>query len=140
MHGLTLRTKFIAGFAAQLVMVAALTFTAQRAMNSLNKGLDAVVHRNSVRADRASQLVETLVELTGHQQALLLHSILTDTAGVDQNRRAVAEAGECGPGAERAGLSDSAAVKAMRRWKFTPVVTDGKARKVVTEMSFSFKP
>ncbi len=92
MHGLTLRTKFIAGFAAQLVMVAALTFTAQRAMNSLNKGLDDVVHRNSVRADRTSQVVETLVELTGHQQALLLHSILTDTAGVDQNRRAVADA------------------------------------------------
>lgn len=33
----------------------------------------------------------------------------------------------------------NAAVQAMRRWKFTPVVTDGKARKVVTEMSFSFK-
>ena len=33
----------------------------------------------------------------------------------------------------------SAAVNAMRRWKFTPVVTDGKARKAVTEMSFSFK-
>ena len=32
-----------------------------------------------------------------------------------------------------------AAVSAMRRWKFTPVVTDGKARKAVTEMSFSFK-
>jgi len=33
----------------------------------------------------------------------------------------------------------NAAVNAMRRWKFTPVVTDGKARKAVTEMSFSFK-
>ncbi len=32
-----------------------------------------------------------------------------------------------------------AAVTAMRRWKFTPVVTDGKARKAITEMSFSFK-
>lgn len=33
----------------------------------------------------------------------------------------------------------NAAVNAMRRWKFTPVVTDGKARKAVVEMSFSFK-
>lgn len=33
----------------------------------------------------------------------------------------------------------NAAVKAMRRWKFAPVVTDGKARKAVTEMRFSVK-
>ena len=67
MQGLTLRTKFIAGFAALLVMVAALTFTSLRAMNSLNSGLDNVVHRTSIRADRTSQVGEGLVELTGYQ-------------------------------------------------------------------------
>ena len=92
MQGLTLRTKFIAGFAALLVMVAALTFTSLRAMNSLNSGLDNVVHRTSIRADRTSQVGEGLVELTGYQQALLRHSVLSDAAGVDQNRRSVAEA------------------------------------------------
>jgi methyl-accepting chemotaxis protein len=92
MQGLILRTKFIAGFAALLVMVAALTFTSLRAMNSLNSGLDNVVHRTSIRADRTSQVVEGLVQLTGYQQALLRHSVLSDAAGVDQNRRSVAEA------------------------------------------------
>ena len=92
MQGLTLRTKFIAGLAALLVMVAALTFTSLRAMNSLNSGLDNVVHRTSIRADRTSQVVEGLVQLTGYQQALLRHSVLSDAAGVDQNRRSVAEA------------------------------------------------
>ena len=92
MQGLILRTKFIAGLAALLVMVAALTFTSLRAMNSLNSGLDNVVHRTSIRADRTSQVVEGLVQLTGYQQALLRHSVLSDAAGVDQNRRSVAEA------------------------------------------------
>lgn len=36
-------------------------------------------------------------------------------------------------------LLATAAVNAMRRWKFTPVVTDGKARRAVTEVNFSFK-
>lgn len=92
MSGLTLRTKFVGGFAALLFMVAALTFTSLRAMNSLNAGLDHVVRRTTVRADRTSQVVESLVEISGRQQALLLHSILSDAAGVEQNRRAVAEA------------------------------------------------
>ena len=92
MNGLTLRTKFIGGFAALLFMIAALTFTSLRAMNSLNSGLDHVVHRTTLRADRTSRLVESLVEISGRQQALLLHSVLSDTAGVDQNRRAVADA------------------------------------------------
>ncbi len=92
MQGMTLRTKFIGGFAALLVMVAALTFTSLRAMNSLNTALDNVVHRTSLRADRTNQVVENLVEVSGHQQALLLHSILSDTAGVEENRRAVADA------------------------------------------------
>ncbi len=104
-QGLTLRTKFIGGFAALLFMIAALTFTSMRAMSSLNAGLDRVVHRMSIRADRTSQLVESLTEISGRQQALLLHSILSDAAGVEQNRRAVAEAerridalfGELGP-------------------------------------------
>src|SRR5881628_3883863 len=72
-------------------MVAALTFTAMRAMSSLNSGLDRVVHRMSLRADRTSQLVESLVEISGRQQALLLHSILSDAAGTEQNRQAVGE-------------------------------------------------
>lgn len=88
---MTLRTKFLGGFAALLCMVAALTFTSIRAMSSLNDALDRIVHRMSVRADRTSQLVETVVEIGGRQQALLLHSILSDTSGVDQNRRAVAD-------------------------------------------------
>jgi methyl-accepting chemotaxis protein/methyl-accepting chemotaxis protein-1 (serine sensor receptor) len=92
MSGLTLRTKFLGGFAALLIMIAALTFTSMRAMSSLNAGLDRLVHRMALRADRTSQLVESLSDISGRQQALLLHSVLSDAAGVDQNRRAVAEA------------------------------------------------
>jgi len=88
---MTLRTKFVGGFAALLFMVAALAFTSMRAMSSLNAGLDRVAHRLAARADRTSQLVENLVEISGRQRALLLHSILSDTVGVEQNRRAVAE-------------------------------------------------
>jgi methyl-accepting chemotaxis protein len=91
MTGLTLRTKFIGGFAALLAMVVALTFTSMRAMSTLNSGLDRVTHRMAVRADRTSQLVENLVDIAGRQQALLLHSILSDAAGVERNRQAVAE-------------------------------------------------
>jgi methyl-accepting chemotaxis protein/methyl-accepting chemotaxis protein-1 (serine sensor receptor) len=78
MSGLTLRTKFLGGFAALLAMIAALTFTSMRAMSSLNGGLDRVVRRVSVRADRTSQLVESLSDIGGRQQALLLHSVLND--------------------------------------------------------------
>src|SRR6202789_1016875 len=92
MTGMTLRTKFIGGFAALLMMIAASTFTSMRAVSSLNDGLDRVTHRMSVRADRTSQLVENLVDIGGRQQALLLHSVLSDTAGVERNRQAVAEA------------------------------------------------
>ena len=91
MTGLTLRTKFIGGFAALLFMIAALTFTSLRAMNSLNSGLDQVVHRTTLRADHTNRLVESLVEISGRQQALLLHSVLSDTAGMDRNRQAVAD-------------------------------------------------
>jgi methyl-accepting chemotaxis protein len=91
MAGLTLRTKFIGGFAALLVMIAALTFTSMRAMSSLNAGLDRVVHRMSLRADRTSQVEESLIEISGRQQALLLRSVLNDPAGIEQNRQAVAE-------------------------------------------------
>jgi methyl-accepting chemotaxis protein len=72
-------------------MIAALTFTSMRAMSSLNAGLERVVHRMSLRADRTSQLVESLVEISGRQQGLLLRSILDDAAGIEQNRQAVAE-------------------------------------------------
>jgi methyl-accepting chemotaxis protein/methyl-accepting chemotaxis protein-1 (serine sensor receptor) len=92
MPGLTLRTKFIGGFAALLFMIAALTFTSLRAMSSLNSGLDRVVNHMSRRADRTSQLVGNLIEISGRHQALLLHSILNDAAGVEQNRQAVADA------------------------------------------------
>lgn len=92
MSGLTLRTKFLGGFAALLIMIAALTFTSMRAMSSLNAGLDRLVHRMALRADRTSQLVESLSDISGRQQALLLHSVLSDAVGVDQNRRAVADA------------------------------------------------
>lgn len=115
MAGLTLRTKFIGGFAALLIMIGALTFTSMRAMSSLNAGLDRVVHRMSLRADRTSQLVESLVEISGRQQALLLHSILSDAAGVEQNRRAVAgiESRIDGLFAELVPLLDSAADKRL---------------------------
>ncbi|MDE3198164.1 MAG: MCP four helix bundle domain-containing protein [Acidobacteriota bacterium] len=89
---MTLKTKFLGGIVALLVMIAALTLTSMRAMSSLNSGLDRLAHRMSVRADRTSQLVESLSDLSGSQQAILLHSILNDTAGVDQNRRAAADA------------------------------------------------
>jgi len=92
MSGLTLRTKFIGGFAALLCMIAASTFTSMRAVSSLNAGLDRVVHRMSLRADRTSQLVENLVDIGGRQQALLLHSVLSDAVGVERNRQAVSEA------------------------------------------------
>ncbi len=88
---MTLRTKFLGGFAALLVMITALTFTSMKAMSSLNSALDKVVHRTSKRADRTSQLVESVAELSGRQQALLLRSILSDTAGVEQNAKLVAE-------------------------------------------------
>ena len=91
MNGLTLRTKFLGGFAALLCMVAALTFTSMRAMSSLNNALDKIVQRMSKRADKTSQLVETVVEISGRQQALLLRTVLSDAAGVDENRRAVAD-------------------------------------------------
>jgi len=91
MNGMTLRTKFIGGFAALLAMIAALTFTSMRAMSTLNAGLDRVTHRMAVRADRTSQLVENLVDIGGRQQALLLHSVLSDAAGVERNRQAVSE-------------------------------------------------
>ncbi len=89
---MSLRTKFLGGFAALICMIAALTFTSLRAMSSLNGALDRVVHRMSQRADKTSQLVENLVEISGREQALLLHSILSDASGVEQNRRAVADA------------------------------------------------
>jgi methyl-accepting chemotaxis protein len=92
MSGLTLRTRFLGGFAALLCMIAALTVTSMRAMGSLNRGLDKVVHRMSKRADRTSQLVENVIDIGGRQQALLLHSILSDTSGVERNRQAVVEA------------------------------------------------
>jgi methyl-accepting chemotaxis protein/methyl-accepting chemotaxis protein-1 (serine sensor receptor) len=72
-------------------MVAAVTFTSMRAMSSLNGALDRVGQRMSLRADRTSQLVDALIEIAGRQQALLLRSVLSDAAGVEQNRRAVAE-------------------------------------------------
>ena len=89
---MTLRTKFLGGFAALLCMIALLTFTSIRAMSSLNNALDRVAHRTSKRADKTSQLVENMVEISGRQQALLLHSILNDATGVEQNRRAAIEA------------------------------------------------
>jgi methyl-accepting chemotaxis protein len=92
MSGMTLRTKFLGGFGALLLMVTALSFTSMRAMSSLNGALDRVVHRVSKRADTTSQLVENMVDISGKQQALLLHSILNDAAGVDQNKRAVNQA------------------------------------------------
>jgi len=88
---MSLRTKFLGGFAALLCMIAALAFTSLRAMSSLNDGLDRVVHRMSLRADKTSQLVQSLIDISGREQALLLHSILSDASGVEQNRRAVAD-------------------------------------------------
>ncbi len=55
-------------------------------------GLDRVTHRMSVRADRTSQLVENLIDISGRQQGLLLHSVLSDVAGVERSRQAVVEA------------------------------------------------
>ena len=92
MSAMTLRTKFLGGFAALLCMISALTFTSMRAMSSLNDALDRVVHRMSKRADRTSQLVEGLVEIGGRQQAMLLHSILNDANGVDRDKRGISEA------------------------------------------------
>ncbi|HYA17554.1 MAG TPA: methyl-accepting chemotaxis protein [Bryobacteraceae bacterium] len=88
---MTLRTKFLGGFVALLLMTLALAFTSMRAMSSLNSALDRVVHRTSKRADRTSQLVESVADLAGRQQAMLLRSILSDAAGVEQNKRAVTE-------------------------------------------------
>ena len=92
-----------------LCMVSALTFTSMRAMSSLDGALDRVVHRMSKRADRTSQLVENLIEISGRQQALLLNSILSNPAGMEQNQRAVAEAERRNDGlfAELATLIDS---------------------------------
>jgi methyl-accepting chemotaxis protein len=89
---MTLRTKFLGGFAALLCMITALTFTSMRAMSSLNTALDRVAHRMSTRADRTSQLVESLMELGGAQQALLLHSVLNDLAGIERDKQGVAGA------------------------------------------------
>ena len=54
MSSMSLRTKFLGGFAALLCMITALAFTSLRAMSSLNDGLERVVHRMSVRADKTS--------------------------------------------------------------------------------------
>ena len=45
MSGLRFSNEIHRGFAALLVMIAALTFTSMRAMSSLNSGLDRVAHR-----------------------------------------------------------------------------------------------
>jgi methyl-accepting chemotaxis protein len=92
MSGFTLRTKFIGCFTALMLAIVALAFTSMRAISTLNAGLDRVVHRMSVRADRTSQLVESLNDIDGHEQALLLHSVLSDPAGVERSKRAVEEA------------------------------------------------
>src|ERR1700679_3060485 len=88
---MTLRTKFLGGFVALLLMTSVLTVTSMRAMSSLNGALDRVVHLNSKRADRTSQVVESVAELSGRQQAFLLRSILSDTAGMELNKKAVAD-------------------------------------------------
>jgi hypothetical protein len=46
-------------------MIAALTFTSMRAVSSLNAGLDSLVHRMALRADRTSQIVEGLSDIGG---------------------------------------------------------------------------
>jgi methyl-accepting chemotaxis protein/methyl-accepting chemotaxis protein-1 (serine sensor receptor) len=88
----TLRTKLIAGFGALLFLTGALAVTSVHAMNSLNGDLDRVVQRMWAQADRTSQLGATLADLSGHQQAVLLRSILSDNTGVERNRAAAAEA------------------------------------------------
>jgi methyl-accepting chemotaxis protein/methyl-accepting chemotaxis protein-1 (serine sensor receptor) len=92
MSGMTLRTKFVGGFAALLCMVSALTFTSMRAMSSLDGALDRVVHRLSTRADRTRQLVQNVTELGDRQQAQMLHYILSDKEGADRDKRAISEA------------------------------------------------
>jgi methyl-accepting chemotaxis protein/methyl-accepting chemotaxis protein-1 (serine sensor receptor) len=92
MSQITLRTKFLAGFATLLLLTAALAVTSVYAMNSLNSELDRVVHRIWTRADNTSQLAGTLTELIGHQQAILLRSVLSDAAGLERSRAASAEA------------------------------------------------
>jgi methyl-accepting chemotaxis protein len=89
MTEINFRTKFNVALGALIVLVAALAFTTIRAMNSLNGALDRVAFRMSKRADRSSQVVETVGALAAAQQALLLRSILSDAAGVEQNRRAL---------------------------------------------------
>jgi methyl-accepting chemotaxis protein/methyl-accepting chemotaxis protein-1 (serine sensor receptor) len=88
----TLRTKFIAGYSALLILTGALAFTSMHAMNSLNAGLDRVVHHMWIQADRTSELEGKLAELAGYQQAILLRSILSDTTGVEHSRAAAADA------------------------------------------------
>lgn len=92
MSQMTLRTKFLSGFGTLLLLTGALAFTSVHAMNALNEELDRVVHRMWSRADRTSQLAGTIAELTGFQQAILLRSILSDSAGMERSRSAAAEA------------------------------------------------
>ena len=92
MAGLTFRTKFNLALGASIVLIAALTVTTIHAMNSLDSALDNLAFRIPKRADRSSQLVETVGDLAGSQQALLLRSILSNANGVEQNRRNVANA------------------------------------------------
>ena len=92
MTELNFRTKFNVALGALIVLIGALTFTTIRAMSLLNGALDRVAYRTSKKADRSSQLVETVGDLAASQQALLLRSILNDTSGVEQSRRAVANA------------------------------------------------
>ena len=92
MTEINFRTKFNVALGALIVLIGALTFTTIRAVNLLNGALDRVANRMSKKADRSSQLVETVGELAASQQALLLRSILSDASGVEQNRRNVANA------------------------------------------------
>jgi methyl-accepting chemotaxis protein/methyl-accepting chemotaxis protein-1 (serine sensor receptor) len=89
---MTLRTKFLAGFGALLLLTGALAFTSVNAMNSLNAELDRVVHHMWAQADRTSQLGSKLAELVGYQQAILLKSVLSDASGAEHSRAAAAEA------------------------------------------------
>src|SRR5690349_19970128 len=89
---MTLRSKFIAGFSALLFLTGALAFTSVHAMNSLNSELDRVVHHMWAQAYRTSQLEATLAELADYQQAIMLRSIVSDSAGVELNRAAAVQA------------------------------------------------
>jgi methyl-accepting chemotaxis protein len=119
----TLRTKFLAGFAGLTLVIVLLIISSLRAINSLDVELNHVVNSDAARVERIGAVANTLVELTALQKDLLLRSILMDTTGAENSRRAVSE-------------GNSRIQRAFS--ELLPTLTDQRDRQVATDLQAKF--